>query len=92
MARSREVLTEQLERIQRLQQATPTVNYSEKACNTIGICWGNGIGEEISNQAQRILEHCLASDITVVLMIKPISGLMKTGKQQKPFQMMCWLN
>ena len=72
----KEVLTEQLERIQRLQQATPTVNYSKKACITIGICWGDGIGEEISNQAQRILEHCLASDISSgAIIIKPISGL-----------------
>ena len=32
----KEVLTEQLERIQRLQQATPTVNYSKKHALPLG--------------------------------------------------------
>ncbi|MEK9727648.1 MAG: isocitrate/isopropylmalate family dehydrogenase [Candidatus Margulisiibacteriota bacterium] len=70
------LLTEQLARVKGLSQQQDWVNYANKSSITIGICWGDGIGEEISNQAQRVLEVCLAKEIeNQKIIIKPITGL-----------------
>ena len=43
---------------------------------TIGICWGDGIGESISNQAERVLRHVLSKEIaTGKIIIRQIKGL-----------------
>ena len=62
-AQFKAILTDQLKRIDNLQKSNDWVNYAEKKTITIGICWGDGIGESISKQAQRVLEHVLSNDI-----------------------------
>ena len=37
-------------------------NMTKNHPSTIGICWGDGIGEHISNQAERVLRHVLSND------------------------------
>ena len=71
-----QLLTEQLERTQRIENQSEWVDYSNADSITIGICWGDGIGEEISNHAQSVLEHCLKSAIdSNKIIIKQIKGL-----------------
>ena len=70
------LLESQIERVNNLAKSSEWVDYSTKDKIIIGICWGDGIGESISNQAQRILEYCLkdkVNDGTVI--IKQITGL-----------------
>jgi isocitrate dehydrogenase (NAD+) len=70
------LLTQQLKRVSTLQNTSSFIDYARKETITIGICWGDGIGQEISNQAQRVLEHCLHDDIDQnTIIIKPIRGL-----------------
>ena len=72
----KELLISQYDRISSLSQSSDWVDYSKKSSITIGICWGDGIGESISNQAQRVLEHCLQTNIsTGKIIIKQIKGL-----------------
>jgi isocitrate dehydrogenase (NAD+) len=70
------LLTEQQARIQALQSAQDWVDYTSKETLRIGICWGDGIGEHISKQAQRVLEHCLKDAIASGnIVLVPITGL-----------------
>ena len=72
----KQILKEQLDRVQHLSKTQEWVNYASKKSIVIGICWGDGIGEEISNQAQRVLEHCLKDKISSQqIKIKQIKGL-----------------
>ena len=70
------LLFEQKERIESIQNNSEWTNYEEKQHIKIGICWGDGIGESISNQAQRVLEHCLRNEIkSKKITIHLITGL-----------------
>ena len=70
------ILNDQQERIKRISKQEVARDLSSQESITIGICWGDGIGEEISNQAQTVLEHCLNDDIkSGRVKIKPIKGL-----------------
>ncbi|MEC8678775.1 MAG: isocitrate/isopropylmalate family dehydrogenase [Candidatus Margulisiibacteriota bacterium] len=70
------ILNDQQERVKRISKQDVARDFSQKESITIGICWGDGIGEEISNQAQTVLEHCLCNDIkSGRIKIKPIKGL-----------------
>ena len=60
----KELLLEQHDRVNKLSSQSDWVNYADKDQLTIGICWGDGIGETISNQAERVLRHVLDSDIS----------------------------
>lgn len=72
----RGILESQLKRIEAMKQDTGWVDYSSKPTITVGICWGDGIGESISNQAQRVLETLLAEDVkNGKIILKTISGL-----------------
>ena len=55
----RELMQEQLDRVDRLESEEDWVDYGSKSPIVIGVCWGDGIGESISNQAQRVLEFVL---------------------------------
>lgn len=70
------LLTQQLERVKTLSQDDEWTDYSTLKPIVIGICWGDGIGEEISNQAQRIMEHLLSdSKAAGNVQFKVIDGL-----------------
>jgi isocitrate dehydrogenase (NAD+) len=56
----RVLLNDQLDRVDVLNREEAWLDYSSLSPIKIGICWGDGIGEEISNQAQRIMEHILS--------------------------------
>jgi len=72
----RGVLESQLTRIEAMKHGNDWVDYSQKKTITIGICWGDGIGESISNQAQRVLETLLKTEIASgKIVLKVISGL-----------------
>ena len=70
------LMLDQLNRIEQLKTATTWVDYSTKTPLTIGICWGDGIGQSISNQAQRVLEYSLKDEIqSGKIKLKIIDGL-----------------
>lgn len=70
------ILNEQQERIKRISNQEPARDFSTKESITLGICWGDGIGEEISSQAQKVLEQCLDNDVkSGRIKIKSITGL-----------------
>lgn len=72
----RGILEGQLTRIEAMKQDTGWVDYSSKQPIIIGICWGDGIGESISKQAQLVLETLLASDVqSGKIILKTITGL-----------------
>ncbi|NQY73482.1 MAG: isocitrate/isopropylmalate dehydrogenase family protein [Candidatus Margulisbacteria bacterium] len=59
----RTLLTEQVDRVKTMKKDEAWVDYNTISPIIIGVCWGDGIGEEISNQAQHILEHMLNEDV-----------------------------
>ena len=72
----KDLLESQVDRLNKLATSSEWVDYSTKDVITIGICWGDGIGESISNQAQRVLEYCLSDKIdSGNVKIKQITGL-----------------
>lgn len=72
----RGILESQLSRVEAMKQDTGWVDYAAKQPIVIGICWGDGIGESISNQAQRVLETLLAEDVrSGKIILKTITGL-----------------
>ena len=72
----RGLMKDQIEYIDRIKKLSEWVNLSDKEKLVIGICWGDGIGESISNQAQRVMEYVLADAIVnKKIEIKIIDGL-----------------
>ncbi|RAP31953.1 isocitrate dehydrogenase [Candidatus Marinamargulisbacteria bacterium SCGC AG-414-C22] len=70
------LLKSQLERVENLKNAEDWLDYSKKEQIVIGICWGDGIGEEISKQAQFLLESVLKKDVeSGKIIFKVINGL-----------------
>jgi isocitrate dehydrogenase (NAD+) len=59
----KDLLTDQIKRVTQLSHQSEWVDFSKKIPLTIGICWGDGIGKSISNQAERVLRHVLSEDI-----------------------------
>lgn len=57
------LVTEQLERIERMKQAEDWIDYSTLKPIIVGVCWGDGIGPIISQETQRILEILLADEM-----------------------------
>ena len=71
----RELMKVQLERVETIKSGQEWMDYGSKSPLVIGVCWGDGIGESISKQAQRVLEHVLnpvefSSEIYRVLLNK----------------------
>jgi isocitrate dehydrogenase (NAD+) len=56
------IVEEQLNRVERMKQEDDWTNYQELKPIIIGICWGDGIGESISEQAEKILKDLLAEE------------------------------
>src|SRR4030067_3255329 len=57
------LVREQLERVERMKQAQDWVDYNQIKPIIIGFCWGDGIGPIISQETQRVLEYLLADHI-----------------------------
>jgi len=55
----RQIILEQLQRVEKLMSDTPWTDFKALDTIEIGVCPGDGIGIEISKQAQRILEILL---------------------------------
>ena len=57
------LVTEQLERVERMKRGTEWTDYSKLKPITIGVCWGDGIGPIISQETQRILFFLLEDEL-----------------------------
>ena len=57
------LMSQQLERVNQIKRDSEWVDLSKKESIVIGVCWGDGIGESISNQAQRVMEYVLGDAI-----------------------------
>ncbi len=70
------ILTSQINRVEEMKKGQDWVDFKIKDKIVIGICWGDGIGEAISKQAERILRHVLTADINAGrIEIRVIEGL-----------------
>ncbi len=57
------ILEQQLQRVERLKTDTPWTDYSKVKTIVIGVLGGDGIGPYITGEAQKVLEHMLASQV-----------------------------
>lgn len=72
----RVLIEKQLDYVDRISQPEPWADFSKGTPVVIGICPGDGIGLEISVQAQRVLEHVLKSQCEAgKVVFKMIDGL-----------------
>ncbi len=72
----KQLMQEQLARIESLKQSDDWIDFKKKSSIVIGICAGDGIGPSITFQAQRVLEHVLKSKIKEKkIIINIINGL-----------------
>jgi len=70
------MLEEQLARVERMKNAEEWIDYSSLKPVKIGICFGDGIGEEISKQAERVIKHVLKNEVEIgKVAFKEIKGL-----------------
>ena len=58
-----QLVSEQLERVEKLKNAEDWVDYSKVSPLIIGMCWGDGIGPIISQETQRVLEFILKNEL-----------------------------
>ena len=58
-----QLVSEQLERVEKLKDAEDWVDYSKVSPLIIGMCWGDGIGPIISQETQRVLEFILKNEL-----------------------------
>ena len=72
----RQLLSEQLLRVEKMENDKEKKDFSKLECITIGICAGDGIGPIICREAKRLLCTILASEIASgKIKIKKIEGL-----------------
>ncbi len=72
----RELLTEQLERNDRMKNATAPKDFSAVDRIVIGLCGGDGIGPIIMEQAERLVRKVLAEELeSGRVVLKTIKGL-----------------
>ena len=70
------IVKEQLERVDRMKKPLEPIDYTKVSPITIGVCFGDGIGEEISRHAESVLRHVLEKEIEKQkIVFKEISGL-----------------
>jgi isocitrate dehydrogenase (NAD+) len=70
------LLQEQLERVERMKKDEGWVDYEKVKPIVIGVCWGDGIGPYICQQAQRVLEFLLMPGLeSGKVVFKTIDGL-----------------
>ncbi len=82
----RTLITQQLERQNRMEAGSQAKDYTKMDKVVIGTCGGDGIGPIITKQAERVLHYLLADDVAAgKVEIRPIEGLtiekrMEVGK------------
>lgn len=70
------VLEEQLKRVEQMKKSEAFTDYSKVSPVIVGICWGDGIGEFISRNAQDVLAHVLQDEARKgKIVFKEIKGL-----------------
>jgi isocitrate dehydrogenase (NAD+) len=70
------LLEDQLARVDRMKQDETWVDYATLHPITVGVCGGDGIGPYITAQAQRVLEHLLAPEVSSgKVVFRTIEGL-----------------
>ena len=70
------IIEEQLKRIEEMKKEVDFIDFSTVNPVTIGVCWGDGIGEIISKHAQYVLTHVLKDEVkNKKIIFKDISGL-----------------
>ena len=80
----RELLEEQLARVERMQNAAPAKNFSALPVVTIGVIDGDGIGPIISAQTTRVLEVLLRDELAAgSIVMKHIEGLTIENRLRK---------
>ena len=71
-----DLIKKQLERIERMKQKAEWIDYNSLNPIIIGICWGDGIGKVISEQAEIVLKHILKKEHEAgKIEFRDISGL-----------------
>jgi isocitrate dehydrogenase (NAD+) len=70
------IIKEQLDRVDAMKKPYEPIDYSKISPIIIGICFGDGIGQQISGHAESVLGHVLEKDINNKrIVFKKISGL-----------------
>jgi len=57
------LITQQLQRVEKMKQAEDWTDYTQLAPIIIGVCWGDGIGPIISRETQRVLEVLVGDQV-----------------------------
>ena len=71
-----EIVRGQLQRVESMKKPLEAVDYAKVPTIIIGVCFGDGIGEEISRHAEFILKHVLDKEIkNKKIAFKEIAGL-----------------
>lgn len=70
------LVEEQLKRVDVMKGQEDFLDYTKLKTIVIGLCWGDGIGEMISKNAQTVLEHVLKAEVQKGRVVfKDIKGL-----------------
>jgi isocitrate dehydrogenase (NAD+) len=71
-----DIAKEQIARVERMKIAPEIIDYSGVSPIVIGLCFGDGIGIEISRHAQAVIKHLLKKEIQEnKIVFKDIAGL-----------------
>ena len=83
LAHFKTLLEEQAQRVERMENAAPPVDYSKKDKIIIGVCDGDGIGPIITGEASRVLAYILRDEIASgKVEIRQIPGLTIEKRQE----------
>ena len=83
LAHFKTLLEEQAQRVERMENAAPPVDYSKKEKIIIGVCDGDGIGPIITGEASRVLSYILRDEIASgKVEIRQIPGLTIEKRQE----------
>jgi len=70
------IIEDQLTRIEQMKKDVVWTDYKSLKPIVIGICWGDGIGKQISKQSERVLRHVMEDDVASgKVVFKTIDGL-----------------
>ena len=70
------LVEDQLDRIEIMKTDVEWTDFNALNPIIIGICWGDGIGKEISKQAERVLTHILREEVASgKVVLRTINGL-----------------
>ena len=76
LAHFKRLLDQQIDRVHALKNTVNPIDFSKKTAIRVGICMGDGIGDIITEQAQRVLEAALIHErATKRVTLVPIHGL-----------------